>query len=458
MSVVVPSAIFFPNTSVNPLSATVVSGFPASIEAVDRTASRENPAEFRVTVENDMLQRELFRVHATPKASWFNIDNPSFLDPGETREFNIEVAPPESAIQQNYIFRVFINAGDQTEELNSRFTIERPYDIEFTSASADRNDYRPGDEVNIEVELRNTDNKRITDYGVTAKLLNQTSEEEGLPLEAGSRARMTLSMQVPEDASPGEKEVDISVMRDGEKGQSVTKKITVESVKKVERTVENDNRLFFYFTTIEAENQGNSRVETEVNRSLPRYLSPITSFEKEPDTVEQREDTNLYTWNFDLEPGESDSVSYTISYWIPLAVLLVLLAGLLLLKKLRKPVGLKKSARETEEGIKIHIKLENMSSESVHNIEVVDFVPDVASVNENFPMAKPVIRKTSNGTRLTWSIDELEPGSQRVFEYMIKPLFEVEGEVTLPEAKLESGESEIEESGEVEVNFKPQET
>jgi len=71
-------------------------------------------------------------------------------------------------------------------------------------------------------------------------------------------------------------------------------------------------------------------------------------------------------------------------------------------------------------------------------------------------MAKPVIRKTNNGTRLVWEIDSMEPGEQRVFEYSIKPLVEVEGGITLPEAELEIAEERIGETDEKTVEFRPE--
>ena len=73
-------------------------------------------------------------------------------------------------------------------------------------------------------------------------------------------------------------------------------------------------------------------------------------------------------------------------------------------------------------------------------------------------MAKPVIRKTNNGTRLTLDIEELESGDQRVFEYNIKPLVEVEEGITLPKAELEVEGKRVAASERVDARFRPEES
>jgi len=224
----------------------------------------------------------------------------------------------------------------------------------------------------------------------------------------------------------------------------------------IEFDSEENDRIFEYSESLYVTNNGNSETSVELNKTLPDYMTPITSFDVSADRIEDLSGSNAYYWRFELEPGETASVDYRTRYWPPMVVLSVLFGGVLLLKRLYTGTNFSKEVRKTENGVKVHIEVENRSNHKVNDLTVTDFVPDVASVKEEFPMAKPVIRKTNNGTRLVWEIDSMEPGEQRVFEYSIKPLVEVEGGITLPEAELEIAEERIGETDEKTVEFRPE--
>lgn len=434
------------------------SAFPASMQVIDRKASPDDPGRFEVTLQNNNAEPQIFSVGVSPYSHWFYVDSGKMLEPGENHSFQLLVTPPEDTLQQNYRFDVYARGGEESQKFTDYFTVERPYELSIKSVSADKNSYDPGENVKYRVEVLNTASRKIEDYTVKAELMGKNSSKKGLPLDGGSTGLLTLNLKVPEKASPGNQKLEISINRDGETKQTVEQEIRVKKYEKVERSIEADNRVLFYTKTLTAENQGNTQTEAKINASLADYLIPITSFSSKPDNRISKEESTLYQWNRQLEPGETTSVKYTVRYWIPLSALAAILAGLLLINKLRTDVIITKTSRETEKGIKIHLELENRSSEPLNNLKLKDFVPDVASVNEDFPMAKPVIRKTSNGTRLTWEVEELEPGDQRVFEYTIKPLFEVEGKVTLPSAELEAGDTKIAETSKVEAEFKPRDT
>ncbi|MFB6213166.1 MAG: hypothetical protein ABEJ07_01210 [Candidatus Nanohaloarchaea archaeon] len=432
--------------------------FSASLQAVDRKASTEDPGVFHLEVENTAPEAMMFQLSAAPYSSWFYTESTLTVPAGENHTFELIVTPPENAVQQNYRFDATVTAGGETRSFTDYFTVEQPEDLVIRTFSSRSQGYTPGETAEFRVGILNTAPSRVEDYSVRAIMGESSTEKQGLPLSPGSSGVLALNLPVPDDAAPGEKRVTLSVIRGGEARQTVNQTITVEQVRRVERSVEKDNRLLFYTRTASVKNTGNAPTTVELNQTLPDYLRPITSFEPAPDSRTDKGDSTTYSWNFELGPGETESASRTTDYWIPGSILIALLAGLLALKHIRTELSFRKTARKTEEGIKVHIELENHSGQPVREVTVEDFVPDIATVSEEFPMAKPVIRKTSNGTRLTWEIDELEPGSQRVFEYTISPMFEVEGGVTLPPAELESGGQKAAETGETEAEFRPGDT
>ncbi len=433
--------------------------FPANIHVVDRSASPDDPGRFEVSVENDQAVERRFRLSVNPQSSWFYIENAKTLGPGETSNFSLVVTPPENAIQQNYRFNTYIRSqDDETAELTEYFSVERENDLTLRSVSGSKNQVDPGESVSYTVEILNTAARQVENYTLEATIHNRTVEKKGLPLSPGSTGALDIEVPTTGRTPPGKTDVEISIRRNGEEEQSVTQEIEVLRQRNIEKNTATDNRILVFTRTLSVRNSGNFETEVELADTLPSYISPITTVTQEPDSTTETEDGTRYTWNFNLEPGDSASVRYTINYWIPLSVLTVLLGGIVVIKRTRKDVEFTKTAKETDDGVKIHLELKNKSSRPLQRVEVEDFIPSIASLKEDFPMAKPVIRKTSNGTRLNWEIDELEAGDQRVFEYSIKPLLEVEGGVTLPEAEIKADDQKISETSKVGAEFQPEDS
>ncbi|MFB6241863.1 MAG: hypothetical protein ABEJ36_03615 [Candidatus Nanosalina sp.] len=434
--------------------------FPASLEVVDRSTDSNDSAEFKVNVQNDFPQTRSFRISSvkSPKSSWFYVGNSQELAPGENHSFPVTVTADRRSVQQNIQFELTVRSGERTEKLSDYFSIVREHDLEILSISKDRAEYRPGEAASYSLTILNTAPREIGNYTLSIKFLDQTREKEGPQISSGSQREVSFNLEIPENTRPGEKKVRATILRDGERRRSITDTLQVKKVTRVEKSSTEDDKAIIYSKQLTAENTGNTPVNVTLNETLDSYLQPLTVFSEDPDRSEKLDGEDRFFWHQELAPGESFSVSYTVNYWVLIAGLALLLAGLAALKKLRQTVKFEKSARDTEEGVKIRIELENVSGRSIHGVEVKDFVPDIATVEEDFPMAKPVIRKTENGTRLTWEIEEMEPGDQRVFEYIVRPLVEVEGGVEFPEAELEVESIRKAETDTVEAEFRPDDT
>ncbi len=434
--------------------------FPASLEVVDRDTDSNDSAEFHVHVQNDFVEARSFRVSSvkSPKSSWFYVSSSRTLEPGENHTFNVTVNADRRAVQGNIQFELTVRSGDETQKLADYFSVVREHDLEILSISKDSSEYAPGETASYSLQILNTASQRIEDYYLEVSFLNQTLEKQAPSIGSGEEREASFNLEIPEESRPGEREVAVKIRQSGEGGQTVTDTLQIGRVANVERGSEEDDKVLIYSKRLTASNTGNTAVNVTINDSQASYLQPLTTFSQEPDRSVDVEGYNRYYWSQTLQPGESVSVSYTVNYWLLVAGLLLLMAGLAALKKLRRTARFKKSVKKTEDGIRIRLELENVSGRSMHGVEVKDFVPDISAVDEDFPMAKPVIRKTENGTRLTWEIEELEPGDQRVFEYYIRPLVEVEGGVELPEAELEVEGIRKSKTEQVEADFQPGDT
>ena len=437
-----------------------VAAFPANVYVVDRVATVDDPAEFQLEVENNFTDQTTFRVSSIssppPTGSWIGYGNSQSIQSGEKANFSLNVVPPETAIQQNYRFDVNIRTleGNYLRKVSSYFSVKSRYDLNIMSASINSDSFEPGSRLLSNITVFNTASSS-KNYNVKVSALNQTTEKLGA-IVSGSERSHGFSFNVPRDISPGVYEINLEIVQNGEVGDTVTQEFEVLPVENIEYSSKSTDTIFEYSETVYATNTGNNEAEVELNKTLPDYLAPITSFNRTADRKVEENGATTYYWSNDIEPGQRAAVSYRTYYWPPLVVLSALFVGILVLKRFYSGIKFSKEVRATSESVKVHLEVENRSNHKVENLNVTDFVPDIASVKEEFPMAKPVIRKTSNGTRLVWEIEAMEPGEQRVFEYTITPLVEVEGGVTLPEAELEMSEERIKQTGKQTVDFKPE--
>ncbi len=442
-----------------------VSGFPASIYPVDRSTNSKEPGEFRVQVENNLTQNQTFRVSISSRqSSWFYSEGTKEIQRGEKENFTITVTPPENSIQQNYGFDVFVRASGtaKSRKLHDYISIDREFDLNIRSVSLNRTDYMPGETVEVTTSIYNTAAQSLRDYRVEARLMGEKSTRDGrklrMSLDSGDNVRFQFQLNIPEDTGPGEKELVVEVFQENKTVESFSRTIEVGSERRIQRSESVKNKIFIYTKQIRAENQGNVRTNITLNETIPSYLKPIVAFDEKPDREIQVDGDTMYIWSFQPSPGEDAIISYTFNYWIPGVALVMLIIGLTGLKALQRTALFSKSVKVDEDGVKIFLGVENISNRTLKDVEVKDFIPDIASVEREFSMAKPVVRKTNNGTRLSWEIEELEPGDQRVFEYRIKPMVEVEGGITLPKAELEVGGKRIATTEKVNTEFKPEES
>lgn len=435
------------------------SGFPADLEVVERTASVEDPAVFNLTVENDYTNNDRFRISSIQSppivSNWFDYEYSKTIDSGETEVFQIEVTPEENSIQQNYAFTLNIRSfrNDESKKIESFFTVVNKYDLKITSFEISEQEIDPEQTVDVSATVQNTASERLDNFSVEVEGFESTVERKGAVLGAGDSIRYNFKLDVPEMQEPGEEQISITVKNNGEEAQSASQTVDVREVRDVEKNTSEDDRLLTKTETVTLQNNGNVGAEETVEWVLPVYLDPLAGFEPLPDETETAGADQRYMWDLELGPGESKSVSYTVSYIPALGFIVLLFVGVLGFKKLQTDIKVSKTASYGDGEAKIRIEIENNSSTALNELKVTDFVPDIAEVSQDFEMARPVVTKTSSGTRLEWDIGGLEPGEQRVLVYTIKPLVEVEGGVNLDSAEILKGSEKIRETSEVNVEF-----
>ncbi len=197
-----------------------------------------------------------------------------------------------------------------------------------------------------------------------------------------------------------------------------------------------DNYGFIINThIIEKENKGNV-VETSTTLIKKNIFSRLfTSFSPEPNIVNREGFIIYYTWNSNLNPGESTKISVKTNWLIPFLIIILVIAITILSKRysktdliLRKKVSFVKT-KGGEFALKVSILVN--ARKYVEKINVMDKLPPLVKVYEKFGAEIPS-RIDEKAKKIEWSFEKLESGEKRVLSYIVYSKLGVLGRFALP--------------------------
>ena len=156
-------------------------------------------------------------------------------------------------------------------------------------------------------------------------------------------------------------------------------------------------------------------------------------------------DENKVTWPIDLEPGESITLSYSVSYFaILIGGLLLLLAVFLFITNYLNRFSVTKELRRGTDTIMVNVSIRNNTNNEMKNVKVEDMIPKPLTLVRDFGTVIPnsmVNRK--NGTKLVWKFATLAPKEEMILTYQVKSSMHVIGNLQLPQAKLTQGDNKV---------------
>lgn len=435
-------------------------GFQVQIDGQDRAATPENPLEIDVNVENTADEPRTYRPDLINNRYGFLYipSTTQTVQPGNQTTFTLSASPGNDVLNDNYQYNIKIDEQEtgNSQTITNYVSVDRENDLQLVYTNTDQASYEPGDQIALETEVKNYGTRSYTDYNITAKTLNQTNTEEGLDITREAERRYTHRFQTNNRTPPGSQKITIILEKDGEETTIGERQIEISEKPIIETETQTSNQLIRSTETKKITNTGNSETTHTIETSLNPFLEPITTFNIEQEEVENGEQETKFTHTLKVEPGEEKSLIKTVRYWIPATALILLVGMVATISKLREDISFKKQTELHDNGdIKVQLEINNNTGKKISDIEIEDYIPNIAKVNEEFPTAKPKIRKKKEGTQLTWTIEELEPNSQRLITYKITPVVEVEEGATLDPAELKKQGETIQKTKEKETKFKP---
>jgi hypothetical protein len=426
------------------VTVSTAAGFTATLTPENRSSSPGNSAEFSIAVENNASEPTRFRLdYDFTRSGWVYAPTSKTIEAGDTETFDITITPDDRAIEQSYSVKFYVTNSrtGEMKTLTDYFNVNRDYRLNVVDFSVERTDYMPGETVRSSITVENLAPRIVSEYSFRNSTAGEVEDREGEPLAPRASKTYSFSRQIPENAGPGERNVSIQLFFDGET-RTFSEQINVAEIRDVDREVEQTDRVIHRSAEITWSNNGNSRVNLTENVTFADYLSPVLSFEPEPDTVDSGEE-NTYIWNFSLEPGETATFSYSVDYWMPLTIAAVILAGIIILRKLSGNMKITKKVEEEGEKLKVSLEIVNNTERTKDEIEIEDFVPNVAELDEDFEMAQPEMKKTVDGVEMKWTLEDFRPDEKRVLQYRVTPKVEIEGGIELPKAEILENDSTV---------------
>ena len=90
--------------------------------------------------------------------------------------------------------------------------------------------------------------------------------------------------------------------------------------------------------------------------------------------------------------------------------------------------------------IKITLEVKNKSKKPVKNIDITDLVPGIANVEKGLDLGTlgpKEVRHTKKGTKVVWSLAELDAHEHRLITYKVRAKLNIVGTFILPRATVE---------------------
>lgn len=296
-------------------------------------------------------------------------------------------------------------------------------------------DIQYGDK-NAVVNIINTQNLSLTNAVVSFKSVF-FDEEKSLSFKPFESKEISLNIKTSEikNLAAGHYVVTTTL-----KLENASTKIeeTVDYVERENIEMEKSSSgLLIRTTKITKTNKGNLEVpdKIEVTKNILTRLFTTTSIE--PLAVERKGAIVNYRWEKDLKPSESWSVEVTTNYTLPLILLFLIIASAFMVYTYsRTSVVLNKRCsyvRTTGGQLAIKVMLHLKARKLVESVEIFDRIPMAMKLYEKAGMP----HKFDEGLRrLSWKVERVNAGEERVFSYIFYSPIRVVGRIELSPATV----------------------
>lgn len=413
-------AIFAINVDVEKISENEVyipeTGSPAVFDLKITNLGGADSFEFY-----NLLSFKMFPIGTTPIAT------------GETKDVQLKVSPiGEFNHKGTYTFEYYIRSQDSSE-------IKRPLSfkiVDFENAfEIGSGEFYP-DSNTMEIYIKNNVNFNFENLKVKFNSpFFKIEEDTSLSPYETKQFSVQLNKEDFKKLMAGYYTLNAEIV-------SGKAEANIEGVIKfVEKNIVTSTKKDYGFVVntmvIQKKNEGNivAKSETVIKKNIVSRI--FTSFSPEPDIVERNGAVIYYTWQSEINPGETFDLVVKTNWLMPLLIIFFIIVIIVLAKQytktdlvMKKRVSFVKS-KGGEFALKVTVSVQ--SKKYVERINIIDRLPPLVKLYEKFAGERPT-KIDEHGRKLEWTFSRLSPGESRTMSYILYSKVGVLGKFALPSA------------------------
>lgn len=427
------------------------------VKPIKNEISTLETAEFQLKITNNADMIQSYTIYSLQSGQGWNVDPFPASDkvienvvPGHTYTTTIKVNPLEEFSPGIYYVQ-FTVESDLGERYNEQAKIylspERPLDyLPAIKVTPDLNEkINPKEAQSIKLFLENRNPLDLKDLIIQIESeMPEFKKEVSVDLPPMEKKTVEFSVIPNPYQQPKEYMLFFVFKRNDQTVKVIDQKVEIISLV-TDFTTEMSGKDVWLkqFRTVLIKNEGNVLNTQEVKVPVSFFQALFSTGAK----IVKEEGKRYMVWEVALHPNESLAKDYVINYRLIIYVLIFALIMFLFYLSVKSPLMLIKRAATTKsdsEGalseIKITLEVKNKTSKTVKNVEIIDLVPGIANVEKSLELGtlKPKeIKHLKKGTKVIWSLAELEGHEHRMITYKLKAKLNIVGTFSLPRAIVE---------------------
>lgn len=428
------------------------------VTSVDHEITTAEEALFEVKVTNTGNATQTYTLYGLD-AVWSvdAADRRFTLNPEKSKQTTVRVKPLGPFQPSTYNVKLYIDAVSAASGALERYQREMQivlypeHPVEYLPSigvTVDMDEkVNPRDPVSIKLFLENRNPLDLR--GMNVKIESDIPEfvKEAI-VDLPPRQQKTVEFSVTPNPFQQPKEYTLFFIfeRNGETIKIVDTRIEILPLVPGFRLEPREQTIFLKkFIRLTITNEGNVLNTQDVKVPVSLLGALFTSG---VDVTSEQGQFYLY-WTLSLQPNESTTLEYVTNYRLLVYIIAAVLLLGLFYWAVQSPVRLKKSAvtvKAEEDGalseIKVTLEARNRTRKPLRNIVVTDIVPSIANVTKNLDLGtlKPLeIKETHKGTKISWSLAELDGHECRIITYKLRAKLNILGTFSLPRATVEYG-------------------
>ncbi len=433
-----------------------------TVTPIDNEITPLEQASFSLRITNNEDEVQRYSIYSLQSGQGWNVDPYPLRDkiielgPRQSHTTTMIAHPLEKGKFSPGIYQVQVTIQSDlgetyTKSLKIYLSPEKPVDyLPAIIANLDMNEkINPKEPVSIKLFLENRNPLNLTDLEIGIQSdIPEFVKEIFVDLPPLEKKTVEFSIVPNKYQQPKDYTLFFVFKRDGETIKIIEKYIEIVSLLP-DFTVESitENIFLKSFKTLTIRNEGNV-LNTQMVKYPISFLSSLitTSTTSEAKTITE-DGKRFLAWELTLAPDESTALNLVTNYRLLIYILATLLIFGGFYLYVQSPLSLKKNAVTTQSGdsgalseIKITLELSNHSKKVMKDVEVIDLIPSIANIEKGLELGtlKPTeIKHTKLGTKIKWSLAEIDPHEHRLITYKMKAKLNILGTFSLPRATVE---------------------